>query len=80
MKLKTAPWLDADTTPAIRSRHARNRSAEAFKAEAMAMLDTEATEGQIGIYATHVGGDFYGYAIKYEGKPAYFEEPASEAA
>jgi hypothetical protein len=76
--LPATPWLDCDTTPALRGRYAKRKTPEKFKAEALRLLD-DVTEGQIGIYASRFGGDFYGYAIKYAGKPAYFEEPPTDA-
>lgn len=73
------PFFDVDTTPAFRGRYATRKTPEFFKQEAVKLLDDHVIEGQIGIYASAFGGDFYGYAIKYAGEPAYFEEPPGDA-
>lgn len=75
---KGPPYLDCDTTPSIRSRYAKRKTPALFKAEALALADT-VTEGQIGVYDSLFGGTFYGYAIKYPGQAAYFEEATEDA-
>ena len=77
MPLPDKPWFDCDTTPHIHSRRAKYKTPERYKAEALALLDT-VDEGQIGIYASCFGPPFYGYAIKYKGQAAYFEEPKAD--
>lgn len=49
--------------------------------ERMACAQVEALliEGQVGIYADPGYNDFRGYAIRYEGKPAFFEAAEEEA-
>ena len=67
-------WAQRWQTIGRVTRHNVFENRRSQKAEAMRLADT-ITEGQIGIYASAFGGVFYGYAIKYANKPAYFEEP-----
>ena len=67
-------FLDTDTTPAIKS---RNAYTGLDKTISFALgLVGRCTEGQIGIYKTHLGDGFEGYAIKYAGEEPYFEKAA----
>ena len=70
-------YLDCDTTPARRSHYARAGLGNA-KQVAFSHL-ANVTEGQIGIYETHLGDGFKGYAIKQNGF-CYFEETSQEDA
>lgn len=73
------PWLDCDTTPAIRSRYSKRARLDAVIRDATALIG-RAANGQIGIYASAWGGDFFGYVIKdYDGS-IRFEAATPESA
>jgi hypothetical protein len=68
------PWLDCDTTPAMRSRYSKRVRLDAVIRDATSLV-TLADNGQIGIYASAWGGEFFGYVIKdYDGSIRF--EPA----
>lgn len=64
-------YLDADTTPSIKSRYAYIGLDETIS-YALGLV-SRVDEGQIGIYKTHLGDGFEGYAIKYPNEEPYFE-------
>jgi hypothetical protein len=70
------PWLDCDTSPAIRSRYSKRRRLDAVIRDAEAML-ANVDNGQIGIYASAFGGPFFGYVIKDYDRSTRFEAAES---
>jgi hypothetical protein len=65
-------WLDADAT-GVRSRYVRGsrRALDNACADLIA-----AGEGQIGVYRSCTGSDFFGYVIKYPDQAPVFERAA----
>lgn len=70
-------YLDADTTPTVRSRHAYT-GLEQTISFAMDLVG-RCQEGQIGVYKTHLGDGFKGYAIN-DGSRVYFEPALAQYA
>jgi len=70
------PWLDCDTAPAISGRYSKRVRIDAVIREASAIL-ADAESGQIGIYASAWGGEFFGYVIKEHDGSIRFEAPES---
>lgn len=64
-------YLDTDTTPAIKSRFAY-KGLDATISFALGLVE-RCTEGQIGIYTSHLGDGFKGYAINDGINAPYFE-------
>lgn len=65
-------YLDCDTSPPLQSRSIDVKRI-ATAVEAATLYIKSATEGQIGIYDNHMGGNFYGYVIKRAGQEPEFE-------
>jgi hypothetical protein len=69
-------YLDADTTPSLKSRYAYVGLDEtiSFALGLVSRID----EGQIGIYKTHLGDGFKGYAMGFhrQSHPAALDRPA----
>lgn len=80
----TPYYLDVsagDAQNKIASRFAQKTSRNAAICEALAALDDASAEGQIGLFhggGPNGGGELIGYAIRYHGRVAFFENAGED--